>query len=806
MNKPQIFKRITASVMATVLLLQPLSFSTIAIAANHPLTQISTDGPELQTLDYVINTDWDDDAAEPHVVSGVRPDETVATEHTLNRAYITQVIRAFAKTNYTMTEGRHRIGTVYVYRNSLFGNNVDIRLLSAKPGRSNASVSGLGKHGKTSNNYVLDATSGNAPETVLGLGQVVAHEKGHYTYGVYDEYEGSAGSNSDLGSPRKGDTALATLMHDQYRFPSFSTQDQYTSATRTAQGRAFNNLSVWEALASNPSRDPEYVRQDERTFFSVFATNVPKTRTDLKRPTDGWDAKLNIVYVPNPGNFTYVLISRALVGKQLEAAKDAAAQAVRALPLSATNFVAIGAYPGRVATPVVAKTALTTSLVRDSVLAEIEAITSEASPGDFNAALSTVLEQVQSARAANGLSTSDIVNISTLVNSSDDNSITKAVLERVRAERVSVRAVAGTFAADSVGTSSSRSMAKAERGVSLAALATASGGSLALANKPAEMVKATMASSKEGIGKGLAELGYAESEKLAAGASFTLSSKVASGIDETLEVAVIWESANDTGKLKLSLKAPNGQFMRVTDIKQDQDFGNGVTYEIDLESNTALFNVAAGYTGLGGLWESTVMANAAMTGGLLQEALAESKVQISASVIADETAKPILHVTLGSDQAVVGAAVTAKVMDANGTTVRTVVLRDDGTNGDSKANDGVYSVALSGLLPAGVYEFEIDAGQPGTGRARFSLNGLTKNGAPVAEEVIESDFTRSVVAVVTVGNSSETGTGGGGGNVVTGASSGGGCTVGNGTDSSLLLMLAAAALWLSRRKLIIRLR
>ena len=272
-------------------MLQPLSFSTLAIGANHPLSQITTDGPELQTLDYVMNTDWDYDAAQPRVVSGVRPNETEATQFTLDRAYATRIIRAFARTNYTMTDGRHRIGTVYVYRNSQFGNNVDIRLLAAKPGRSNASVSGWGKPGKTSNNYVLDATAGGAPETALGLGQVAPHEKGQYTYGIYDEYEGSAGDGTELGSPQKGDTALPTLMHDQYQFPSFSTRDQYTSATRTAQGRAFNNLSVWDALATNPSQDPEYVRQDARTFFSAFSTNVPQTRADLKRPIDGWDAK-----------------------------------------------------------------------------------------------------------------------------------------------------------------------------------------------------------------------------------------------------------------------------------------------------------------------------------------------------------------------------------------------------------------------------------------------------------------------------------------------------------------------------------
>lgn len=785
------------------MLLQPLSFSTKAIAANHPLTQITTDGPTLQTLDYVFNTDWDYDAAVQRVVSGIRTNDTEATVHTLNRAYITQVIRSFARTNFTMTEGRHRIGTVYVYRDSRYGNNVDVRLLAAKKGRSNANVSRLGKKGETSNNYVLDETAGNAPETTLGLGQVIAHEKGHYTYGIFDEYKGG-GSGSSLGSPRDNDTALPTIMNDQYQFPSLSTRDQYIGDVRTAQGRAFNSLSAWDILASDPTKDSEFARLYERTFFSAFAINVPQTRADLTRPVDGWDAKLNIVFVPNPSDFTYVLLSRSLQGKQLEAAKDAAAQAVRALPLGSTSFVAVGAYPGSTANAVVVKTALTSAAVRDKVLEDIQAITSSNQSGDFNAALSSVLDQVRAARASNDLATGDVVNIATLVNGVDDNSVSKATLSRVRAERVSVRAAATTFSADTSGAGTQvMAMSRADRGVSLSALASASGGSLVLANKPAEMVKAVIGLAKEGIGKGVAELGFDESDKLAAGASFSFSAKVATGIDENLDIVVVWEDVSDTSKLKLSLKAPDGRIMQVADVKQDQDFGNGVTYEVDLESNTALFHVATGYQGLGGQWVSTVTATSNMTGGLLQEALADSKVQMSATVIADETAQPIVRVTLGSDRAVVGAVVSAKVLDAAGNLIRTVALRDDGINGDAKANDGVYSAALAGLLPAGVYELEIEAGQPAMGRARFSLNGLTKNGALVAEQVIDSDFTRSLIAVVSVGGAPGTAPGAGSSPA---ASSSDGCTVGNGTDSSLLLMLAAVALLLIRRKLIVRKR
>ena len=416
-----------------------------------------------------------------------------------------------------------------------------------------------------------------------------------------------------------------------------------------------------------------------------------------------------------------------------------------------------------------------------------------------------MLDQVRAARAGNALATGDVVNIATLVNGGDDNSVTPPTLAKARAERASVQAAATTFSAEATGAAArGMAMGRADRGVSLSALASASGGSLVLANKPAEMIKAAIGAAKEGMGKGVAELGFDESDKLAAGASFSFTAKVATGVDDNLDIAVIWEDASDAARLKLSLKAPNGRVFQVLDAKQDQDFGNGVTYEVDVESNTALFHVATGYPGLGGQWVSTVTALSNMTGGLLQEALADSKVQMNASVIADETAQPIVRVSLGSDQAVVGAAVTAKVLDANGTQVRVVTLRDDGTNGDAKANDGVYSAALAGLLPAGVYELEIEAGQPATGRARFSLNGLTKNGALVPEQTIDSDFTRSLIAVVTVGGAATIPPG-----VVTppaasSGGSGGGCTVGNGTDSSLLLMLAAVALLMIRRRMTAR--
>lgn len=118
----------------------------------------------------------------------------------LDRAYITSVLRVTAQSKFTMTEGRHRVGTVYVYKNALFGNNVDIRMLNTD-GRSAANAPGWGlRNGTSFNHLAMD----KAHESVDALGKVITHELGHYTYGLFDEYreEGKALNPNDPAARR----------------------------------------------------------------------------------------------------------------------------------------------------------------------------------------------------------------------------------------------------------------------------------------------------------------------------------------------------------------------------------------------------------------------------------------------------------------------------------------------------------------------------------------------------------------------------------------------------------------------------
>ena len=173
MNLSHRWKQSVAAMVGGALALQPM----IAGAALHQLSFVTTNSPTLQTIDLVANSDFDFDA--------VPPSQT-AQGTLMNRAYLQAVFDSMAQFLFTMTEGRHRIGTVYVYRNERFSSNVDVRIMGLAPGRSNGRIAGFGKRGGTTINYVArSATIERGPDV---LGKVVAHEHGHYIYGLFDEY------------------------------------------------------------------------------------------------------------------------------------------------------------------------------------------------------------------------------------------------------------------------------------------------------------------------------------------------------------------------------------------------------------------------------------------------------------------------------------------------------------------------------------------------------------------------------------------------------------------------------------------
>lgn len=275
------WRRAIAGSMAAVLALQPV---VSAVAANHPNSSIQN----VNVVNMTANVDWDYDGPAPLQVSSTANGASgvALTKEVVEK----QILREMARKMYLMTEGRHRVGTIYVYKNGRFKNSVDLQLINID-GRSNANTNAWQAQSGTSNNYL--SISGSA-YNLGNYANVLAHEMGHYMYGLLDEYREdpsngaarTAANPDNLGGPAGFDTTKITIMHQQDVATRFSTAEDYAgdkSQNNTAQARIFAtdavNLrggSAWEVLTRDPANDPPQARASgNRIFFDAFKNMTP---------------------------------------------------------------------------------------------------------------------------------------------------------------------------------------------------------------------------------------------------------------------------------------------------------------------------------------------------------------------------------------------------------------------------------------------------------------------------------------------------------------------------------------------------
>ncbi len=276
------FRPLIASLMAVTICLQPVQ---PLMAANHPNSRMAN----VNVIELTANVDWDYDAVAPtQAGTGGIP---ITKDVLRNR-----ILRETARSVFLMTEGRHRVGTVYVYKNGRFGKGVDIQI-SNSGGRSNASLAKWQNPEGTTTNFL--AMDGKA-ENLRNYARVVAHELGHYVYGFADEYResGKAQDPNDPGAPAGNDFTRATIMQDHETFTRLSVAEDYAAASastnNTAQARVYStdraNLrggSQWEMLVRDPATDPEEAKkahEGNRTWFDAFKNITPPSRlADLTR-------------------------------------------------------------------------------------------------------------------------------------------------------------------------------------------------------------------------------------------------------------------------------------------------------------------------------------------------------------------------------------------------------------------------------------------------------------------------------------------------------------------------------------------
>ena len=744
MNKPSRFKTSLASLLGVSLALQPMA----SLAAIHQNSYLKTDSAMLQTIDMTANTDFDFDAS---------PAVTVGTGVALDRAYITAAFASMAQTTFTMTEGRHRVGTVFVYRNNRFGNNVDTKIVALKKGRSNAHVAGWEKRGQMSTNYLVDAQDN--VETAKGLGQTIAHENGHYVYGVYDEYReaGKAIDPNDPGAPSQVDTPLNSVMHNQAEFSSFSTPGDITETTQTAHKRAHGG-SAWETLSRDSSTDSAATKADGRTTFPVFLGFLPANPSALTRPVTGWDVAFIVVFVPNPSNVDYYVIARQLSADQMIGVKNAVIASLRKLTVGTSTAIAVTAFPG---TTIIPTTILDTEAKREGAIAAVDAITIDATAGDINLPLDAVIADITTFYAAGTYTPGDAVSINVFGNS--QNAVATTFRDRARALRVAVNANILTFDGVQPGSSAKRAVAVQDLAksamrakisgpnLSLAQLAHSTGGYFNDAHRAGALTAGAAKALHMSHGDDDIELAAKHVNSLAANATFEVKTPILQKTDGRIAFAAFWAEEADNNKLRYELTAPDGTRFVPTNPLLKQSFGAGglVKYEFDAAASAAYFDVDKSYVGRNGVWTSTVVASAAVNSAVEQQISADSELRAEIEVLKDGTPYPILIVSVAGSRPVQGAVATAIFYGADGSIKLTKALTDDGKGGDRKPGDGTYSAALGGLLAAGQYDVVVNVSQGPSG-AVFSTAGTNKAGVNAAPEPLGGAFARWADTLLTV--------------------------------------------------------
>ena len=165
---------------------------------------------------------------------------------------------------------------------------------------------------------------------------------------------------------------------------------------------------------------------------------------------------------------------------------------------------------------------------------------------------------------------------------------------------------------------------------------------------------------------------------------------------------------------------------------------------------------------------------------------------------------PVLMAKLAGSTPIINATIKIQIFDVDSDNIAPVLVRtlnkthDAGSSRDTRASDGIYTLDLTGLLPAGSY-FIIAEGST-DGESKFNPNGvinavsgISAAASPIGDPIErlaeeEFDLEDGAVGLKVTAVAAPTST------------SSGGCTVGGGSDAGLLALLSLAVIGLLRRR------
>ena len=758
-----------------------LSSASPALAAVHPLSRLdhnSTSG--VSDIDVTISLDWDPARyVNPAIMS---------------KQWLENAVTDYAASLYAMTNGLHRLRNVYIYKNKKFWSSADIRYVSTKADRSAANVAGWRTRNKEIIMYVYEEPG----KVDTNPGQVMAHESGHYIYGLWDEYREDASSGgktieelTDAGQTWKPSSedfqTHPSIMNEHAVYHNwFSTNETYSgSADRlnTAHYRIYKK-SIWDTLTSDPQNDPEIARDENRMWFEAFKNKRVKAKADLKinnnavpqkGSVSGYNGALNIVWADDTPVLNMVVLDTNIPADSWEEALNGAAELPKKIPVGSALQVISGSSNALGSTTVTVDN-------RNTLVSNLKKI-APAAQVTVEVALWTAVDQIkkyynsdkpsQTTKLVLIAATNPVVSDELLLALQQCGASVDVFLlkSRLSAAKASARPAPAAVKA-------SEGQGFAGRQVYLSQLAQQTGGSFSTVTTESELEHAVQSAALEDEEIVMSSISDLQASSLAAKKSLTMQIPV--GAYDTVPMIMVEVPSADN--FTLNITGPKGETLTPL---ADPD-GKGWIYAINTET-----------TGTGA-YTATLTAKEAMNGAIYMVAYSfssadETPLLMQMNVLQRPVSGNLLEVSLKLDRPVVQAHVQAIVSDEDGKEVLRLTAVDNGTNGDRRADDGIYTASLRDLKP-GEYSFRVVAND-NSGKAVASDRGLFFNpGKASTPDEPTGTFQRTDEQSFAVATFTAP-TGGGGG---------GGCAVGAASSGDLLLTLSIILpllyLVLSRRR------
>ena len=318
--------------------------TTSAFAANSWLSRVNTVSEDQQQQIHVANYVESLSSIDARDTSQAVFDITVSLYNNPQgneKLIYDQVFANFADAVCEQSNGEHKLGKISVFRENKHRSKSDIIWGPREWPRANASGFGAnGMHIWFGDIFPNGAGAGldhNMLQDPVGAGYTLAHEWGHYAYGVFDEYRGSAESGQ-ASTPLSSDIATQSIMSNQWKakqgdfqWVNHSTKSTFGDAARTAQGRVYGK-SAWEVLLQNTKEDPKSGRktaQPKRIKYTALANNAPDENNPIKFQLPNAQAscqdQLEIVWVEGDIDMQVVIDrSGSMAGTPINNAKQAA--------------------------------------------------------------------------------------------------------------------------------------------------------------------------------------------------------------------------------------------------------------------------------------------------------------------------------------------------------------------------------------------------------------------------------------------------------------------------------------------------